>query len=164
MKREVADSLGLLIVAIGVSIILVPIVNVGLTVFPFRPAGRDWRFGMWGFLLGAMTLPVLGVGLVGAGAVLRASRPVAVAGFVTAAVLTVLVAIGLVDFVTSGSALRAVAQNPQVGDMFGVELKKTSVISALTLPALIVMTLALSRLTKALGTEGPQSILQVGRN
>jgi hypothetical protein len=50
--------------------------------------------------------------------------------------------------------------------MFGAELKKTTVISALTLPAFAVMTLALYRLTKAgklEGSEGPQSILQVGQ-
>lgn len=167
MKREVADSLGLLLLVVGVSLILVPLVNVGLTVYPWRPGVRDWRFGAWGFLLGALTLPVLGFGLVGASGVLRESSAVIRVAMAGAALFVLVVAVGIFDFVIAGTAMRRLAKSPQIAGMFSREIRKTVFISAVALPAFAAMGIAAYRLLKGIGhpaDERPPSILRVGKN
>lgn len=166
MKREVADSLGLLLVVVGVSLVVVPIVNVGLTVYPFKPAQSSWRFGMWGFLLGAMTLPMLGIGMIGAGGGLKQSRAVVRFGMLAATILLVIVVGGLIDFRLGGATLRAVQKAPDAALLYTLELRKTTIISALTIPAFAALAFAQYRLLSDLtvATEGPQSILHVGKS
>jgi hypothetical protein len=166
MKREVADSLGLLLYVVGVSLIIVPFANVALTVYPWRPADPGWRFGTWGFLLGAMTLPMLGFGMIGAGGVLKESRAVLRFGAVVATVLAVVVSGALIDFLLSGTSLKAAATVPDMVTMYRLEMRKTAVISALTIPAFAAMAIAQYRILKGViaGTEGPQSILHVGKS
>ena len=150
MKLEVARPLGLSLVAVAVFLILVPFLNVGLGVLPFRPQVRDWRFGTWGLLLGAMTLPTLGIGLLGLGGVLRDSRAALRATLVLSVLLGALAVVGLVDFLTAGSALRKAATDPKLLPLYDRELRRTSLIVILAVPALLAVAIASLALLKGL--------------
>jgi hypothetical protein len=150
MKLEVARPLGLSLMAVAVFLILVPFLNVGLGVLPFRPQVRDWRFGTWGLLLGAMTLPTLGIGLLGLGGVLRDSRAALRVTLVLSVLLGALAVVGLVDFLTAGSALRKTATDPKLLPLYDRELRRTSLIVIFAVPALLAVAVASLALLKGL--------------
>lgn len=150
MKLEVARPLGLTVVAVAVFLILVPFLNVGLGVLPIRPGMRDWRFGTWGLLLGALTLPVLGVGLLGLGGVLRGSQGTLRVAAVVSAALALMAAIGLVDFWAIGSSLRKAATDPKLVALYSRELRRTALIALLAIPALVGVAIASLGLVKRL--------------
>jgi hypothetical protein len=150
MKLEVARPLGLSVVAVSVFLILVPFLNVGLGVLPIRPAVREWRFGTWGLLLGALTLPVLGAGLLALGGVLRDSRATLRVAAAVSAALGLMAAIGLVDFWVIGSSLRKAATDPKLLLLYSRELRRTAMISLLAIPALLGVAIASLALVKGL--------------
>jgi|SRR5687768_6021847 len=150
MKLEVARPLGLSVLAVAVFLILVPFLNVGLGVLPIRPAVREWRFGTWGLLLGALTLPTLGVGFLALGGVLRDSRGVLRVAAALSAALGVMAAIGIVDFWTIGSSFRKAATDPKMELLYSRELRRTAMIVALALPALLGIAVASLAVVKGL--------------
>ena len=150
MKLEVARPLGLSLVAVAVFLILVPILNVGLGVLPFRPSLRDWRFGTWGLLLGALTLPTLGMALLGLGGVLRDSRAMLRVTLILSILLGFLAVVGLADFLTAGSVIRKAATDPKLQPLYDRELRRTSLIVIFAVPALLAVAVASSSLLKGL--------------
>jgi len=150
MKLEVARPLGLSVLAVAVFLILVPFLNVGLGVLPIRPAVKEWRFGTWGLLLGALTLPTLGVGLLALGGVLRDSRATLMIAAALSAAFGVMAAIGLVDFWTIGSSFRKAATDPKLLLLYSRELRRTAMIVVLALPALLGLAAASMALVKGL--------------
>ena len=150
MKLEVARPLGLSVVAVAVFLILVPFLNVGLGVLPIRPGVRDWRFGTWGLLLGALTLPTLGVGLLALGGVLRDSRGILRVAATISVALGLMAAIGLVDFWGIGSSLRKAATDPKLLPLYSRELRRTALIALLAIPALLGVAVASLALVKGL--------------
>jgi hypothetical protein len=150
MKLEVARPLGLSLLAVGVFLILVPFMNVGLGAWPFRPAVTDWRFGSWGLLLGALTLPTLGLGLLGLGGVLRDSRGTLRIALVLSLALCVLALVGLVDFLTAGSAIKKAATDPKLLPLYDRELRRTTLVALLAIPALAAVAVANLALVKGL--------------
>jgi hypothetical protein len=150
MKLEVARPLGLSVVAVALFLILVPFLNVGLGVLPIRPGVRDWRFGTWGLLLGALTLPTLGMALLGLGGVLRDSRVTLRVVAVLSAALGLMAVIGLVDFWTIGSSLRKAATDPKLLALYSRELRRTAMIAMLAIPALLGVAVASLALVKGL--------------
>jgi hypothetical protein len=150
MKLEVARPLGLSVLAVAVFLILVPFLNVGLGVLPVRPAVREWRFGTWGLLLGALTLPTLGMGFLALGGVLRDSRGILRVAAALSAALGVMAAIGLVDFWTIGSSFRKAATDPKMVQLYSRELRRTAMIVILALPALLGVAVASLALVKGL--------------
>jgi hypothetical protein len=167
MKREVAQPVGLLLVAVAAFVIVVPFVNIGLGTLPWRPAVRDWRFGAWGFVLGALTLPVVGLGLLGVGGVLRDSRAVLWTGLIVSLVLAGATIVGLADFLTAGTAMKQLVTEPKALALYDQEIRRTTLISALAIPALLALVLAHYRMLKAAkvdGAAGPESILHVTKS
>jgi len=150
MKLEVARPLGLSVLAVAVFLILVPFLNVGLGVLPIRPAVREWRFGTWGLLLGALTLPTLGVALLALGGVLRDSRGTLRVAVALSATLGLMAAIGLVDFWAIGSSFRKAATDPKMEVLYSRELRRTAMIVTLAIPALIGVAVASTALVKGL--------------
>jgi hypothetical protein len=150
MKLEVARPLGLSVLAVAVFLILVPFLNVGLGVLPIRPAVREWRFGTWGLLLGALTLPTLGVGFLALGGVLRDSRGTLRVAAVVSTALGLMAAIGLVDFWAIGSSLRKATTEPRLQLLYSRELRRTAMISVLAIPALLGVAVASLALVKGL--------------
>lgn len=150
MKLEVARPLGLSVVAVAVFLILVPFLNVGLGVLPIRPGVRDWRFGTWGLLLGALTLPTLGVGLLALGGVLRDSRGILRVAATISVALGLMAAIGLVDFWGIGSSLRKATTDPKLLPLYNRELRRTALIAILAIPALLGVAAASLALVKGL--------------
>jgi hypothetical protein len=150
MKLEVARPLGLSVLAVAVFLILVPFLNVGLGVLPIRPAVREWRFGTWGLLLGALTLPTLGVALLALAGVLRDSLGTLRVAVALSAALGLMAAIGLVDFWTIGSSFRKAATDPKMEVLYSRELRRTAMIVTLAIPALIGVAVASTALVKGL--------------
>ena len=148
MKLEAARPIGQALIAVSLFLFLVPLVNVGLQVLPWRPADQNWRFGALGFLLGAITLPTLGVGLLGVGGLLRESRGTVRLTFALASLLLVAAAVGLADFLIEGRALKAVATEPRMLRLFQVELRRTTLVSAVAIPALAALTIASYKVLK----------------
>jgi len=150
MKLEVARPLGLSVLAVAVFLILVPFLNVGLGVLPIRPGLREWRFGTWGLLLGALTLPTLGVGLLALGGVLRDSRGTLRLAAALSFALGLMAAIGFVDFWTIGSSFRKAATDPKLLLLYTRELRRTALIVVLAVPALLAVGVACLALVKGL--------------
>lgn len=150
MKLEVARPLGLSLLAVGVFLVLVPLVNVGLGVLPLQPSAKEWRFGTWGLFLGAMTLPILGLGLIAAGGVLRDSRNAARFAMVISAALSILALVGLIDFLMSGFALKNSSTDLKLLELYDRELRRTSLIALLAVPSLAVVAVASKGLLKGL--------------
>jgi len=150
MKYEVARPVGQLLVAVSVFLILVPLVNVGLQVVPWRPGDQNWRFGAWGFLLGAMTFPVVGIALLGVGGSVRESRPVVRVALLLASLLLVGAVVGLVDFLIQGTALKAAATEPTMIALFKQEIRRTAFVSVVAIPALAAMTFGSYKLLKGI--------------
>jgi len=167
MKYEVARPLGQLLVAVAAFLILAPLVNVGLQVVPWRPGDQNWRFGAWGFLLGAMTFPVLGLGLLGVGGVVKESRALVRTTLILASGCLVGALVGLADFVVGGSSLKAAATDPTMILLFKQELRRTVLVSAVTLPALAVMALGSYKMLQGLqatpdGTHESSPLIRIG--
>ena len=150
MKLEVARPLGLSALAVAVFLILVPFLNVGLGVLPIRPGLREWRFGTWGLLLGALTLPTLGVGLLALGGVLRDSRATLMIAAGLSAALGLMSVIGVVDFWTIGSSFRKAATEPRLQVLYSRELRRTLMIVVLAVPALLGVAVASLALVKGI--------------
>ena len=153
MKLEVARPIGQMLIAVAVFLILVPLVNIGFQVMPFRPGNQSWRFGAWGFLLGAMTLPTLGTGLLGLGGVLRDSISVVRITLVVSSLFLFVVVVGLADFLIEGSALRAMATDPKMRTIAMVEIQRTAVISSVAIPALAAIAFGCYKLVKGMKAE-----------
>lgn len=146
MKLEVARPIGQMLIAVSLFLILVPLVNVGLQVLPWRPGDQNWRFGAWGFLLGAITLPTLGVGLLGVGGLLRDSRATVRLTLILASLLFVGAVAGLVDFVIEGSSLKGAATDPKMLRLFDLEIRRTVLISVVAIPALAALVIGSHKL------------------
>ena len=153
MKLEVARSIGQMLIAVALFLILVPLVNVGFQVMPFRPGNQSWRFGAWGFLLGAMTLPTLGIGLMGLGGVLRDSISVVRVTLIGASLFLLVVVVGLADFLIEGSALKAMATDPKMRTLATIEIQRTAVISSVAIPALAVIAIGCYRMMRGMKSE-----------
>jgi hypothetical protein len=164
MKLEVARPLGLLLIAVAAFIIVIPFMNVGLQVWPWRPTVRDWRFGTWGFLLGALTLPTLGLGLLAVGGLLRDSAAVLRVTLALAGVLGLVALVGLADFVMAGTALKHKVTDPKLVFLYGQELRRTTLIGILAVPALVAIAVASYRLverSKPIQVQGTDSLFQI---
>lgn len=153
MKLEVARPIGQVLIAVAVFLILVPLVNVGFQVMPFRLGSQSWRFGAWGVLLGAITLPTLGTGLMGLGGVLRDSISVLRVTLIVATLFLMVVVVGLADFLIEGSALRAAATDPRMITIATVEIQRTAVISSVAIPALAAIVIGCYRMVKGMKAE-----------
>lgn len=153
MKLELARPLGQILIAVAVFLILVPLVNVGFQVMPFRPGSQSWRFGAWGFLLGAITLPTLGTGLLGLGGVLRDSISVVRVTLVGACLFLIVVVVGLADFLIEGSALRAAATDPKMRTLATLEIQRTAMISSVAIPALAAIVIGSYRMVRGMKAE-----------
>ena len=167
MKYEVARPVGQLLVAVSAFLILVPLMNVGLQVVPWRPGDMNWRFGAWGFLLGAMTFPVVGIGLLGVAAVILESLAVARVAVLVASLFLVGAVVGLADFVIQGSSLKAAATEATMKALFEQEIRRTVLVSVLALPALAVMTIGSYRLLKGMRSavaegQGSSPLIRAG--
>jgi len=153
MKLEVARPVGQVLVAVAVFLILVPLVNVGFQVMPFRPGNQSWGFGAWGYLLGAITLPTLGTGLLGLGGVLRDSISVVRVALVVSSLFLVVAVAGLADFLIEGSALKAMATDPKMRTIATIEIQRTAMISSVAIPALAAIAIGCYRLVKGMKAE-----------
>lgn len=167
MKYEVARPIGQLLVAVSVFLILVPLMNVGLQVVPWRPGDSNWRFGAWGFMLGAMTFPVVGIGLLGVGAVVQESLAVVRVAVVVASLFLVGAVVGLADFVIQGSALKSAATEATMKALFEQEIRRTVLVSVVALPALAMMTFGSYKLLKGMRSavaqgQGSSPLIRAG--
>jgi len=167
MRYEVARPVGQVLVAVALFLILVPLVNVGLQVLPWRPGARDWRFGTWGFLLGAITLPVLGVGILGIAGAVRESLALMRVTLVLALVFLAAALAGLGSFLIEGSSLRAAATDPTMRALFDQELRRTTLVAVVAVPALAAMVWGSFRTAKGLKlilaeNQGSSALIQTG--
>ena len=153
MKLEVARPIGQVLIAVALFLVLVPLANVGFQVMPFRPGSQSWRFGAWGYLLGAITLPTLGIGLLGLGGVLRDSISVVRVALVVSSLFLLFVLVGLADFLIEGSALRAAATDPKIRTIATVEIQRTVVISSVAIPALAAVAIGCYRMVRGMKAE-----------
>jgi hypothetical protein len=167
MKLEVARPIGQALTAVSLFLFLVPLVNVGLQVIPWRPSDQNWRFGALGFLLGAITLPTLGVGLLGVSGLLRESRGTVRLTFALASLLLVAAVAGLADFLIEGSALKAAATEPRMLRLFQVEIRRTTLVSAVAIPALAALAIGSYKLLSGMRSieaenQGSSPLIRTG--
>jgi hypothetical protein len=105
--------------AVGALLVLLPLLEVALTVWPLRPAQATWRFGASGLLSNALLLPLLGTALLACAASLlehrRALRALGTLSLVASVGL--LLALGLFGLDTL--RLRA-SVNPELALQFDV--------------------------------------------
>ncbi len=158
MKLEVARALGLATIFVAAFLIIVPFVNVAPNVFPLNPGLRDWRFGALGFILTALTMPTLGLGLLALGGALRGSRRAALVTLVIALLLSVVAVPGLTVFLLDGMALRNAASDPRVHPMYNQGMARTVVLSVLAIPALLAVAAASFKGMKSIPVGEPAGV------
>lgn len=126
---------------VGAFLILGPLVTVAPNLWPMDLGTSQWRFGGFGFVLGAALLPTLGVALVLWAGVLKESpgmvRRMALMAGVAAGVLALL----LIVFILDGLGMVR-ASSEAAPAVFWAALVRAALVGGLSIPVLVVLAVA----------------------
>lgn len=153
MKPEVARQVGQLVLVVSLFLLVAPVVNVGIQVYPLNPGNQSWRFGSLGFFLGALTLPTLGLGLLALSGVIQGSLNVVRLAMLLSFLFLLVTVFGLVDFLIEARALRAVATDPRIQQLVDLEVGRTRILAGVAIPALAGLGIWSYKVSKALRAE-----------
>ncbi|MFN2315432.1 MAG: hypothetical protein ABR551_08205 [Gemmatimonadales bacterium] len=130
-----------IVATVGAFLILGPLVTIAPNLWPVNLGTPQWRFGGFGFVLGATLFPTLGVALLLWAGVLKESpgmvRRTALFAGVAAGVLAVLLVIFVLD---SLGMVRASSE--AAPPVFWAAMVRAALVGGLSIPVLIVLAMA----------------------
>ena len=103
-------------------------------------------------MLGAITLPTLGISLLGLGGVLRDSISVVRVALVVSSLFLLFVLVGLADFLIE-AAPSSGGDRPKIPIAATVEIQRTVVISLVAIPALAAVAIGCYRMVRGMKAE-----------
>jgi hypothetical protein len=105
--------------AIALLLVVLPLLEFTLTIWPLRPNGLMWRFGTFGLLTQALMLPTFGIFVAIIASATLLHRRILLTLAVIAGLFVIVYSAGLVLFVLDGLQARATAR-PELRQTVGV--------------------------------------------